>query len=378
MQATHVYRPPPQYRTPHVYLHRTVEPYTLRWLFDRATEQYVVLSQPGGGWDEQSIPFGQVPPIVTNDIWVAPLLSPSGYVVTLNSDGIFSIDTEGDTSRQLLTADIYDSSLSQFYGEATFAINDLAPTFLGAPVYVFPEDTPITSANLALFFEDPEDDAVTVTALSAQAGSAVALSTLVPGLTITGATMTGTPTTKAINTVFIRASDPYNATVDGVLTMIVGTITVPNVGLLSSDDAQTALTAVYLNAVVVEDYFEDVPFGQVANQIPAAGTEVNPFTSVTVVLSIGQATISLPSIVGLTQAAATVALAAVGLTAAIETAYSTTVAEGIVISQYPQAGAPVLAAASITVVVSLGLAVQPDNVIAQIRFTASPDVIRFA
>lgn len=377
MRPTHVYRPPTPYRAPQVYLHRTIEPYTQRWLYARTTQQVIVLSQPGGGWDAESVPFGQAPAVVTGDILIGPLLSPSAYAVTLNADGIFSVDTAGDTSRQLLNFDIYDTSQAQFYGSATFAINDLPPVFSGSPVYVFPQNSAITPTDLAPLFDDPEDDPISVLTLSAPAGAVVSPSSLVPGLLITTATMTGTLTAKAITTVNIRGVDPYNAGADGVITVIVGTITVPNVALLASADAQTTITAVYLNVSVVEDTFESVPFGQVAQQIPPAGTEVSAFSTVTIVVSIGQSTLAVPNLVGLTQAAAVSALLALGLTANIEVGYDIA-AIGTVFSQYPPVGANVDAGALITIVISLGVQTPANNVVALIRFETTEDVIRFA
>jgi len=71
--------------------------------------------------------------------------------------------------------------------------------------------------------------------------------------------------------------------------------------------------------------------------------------------SLGPATATVPNVVGLTQAAATTAITAVGLTlGTVTTASSTTVAAGLVISQSPAASTSVAAGSAVAIVVSTG------------------------
>lgn len=68
--------------------------------------------------------------------------------------------------------------------------------------------------------------------------------------------------------------------------------------------------------------------------------------------------VTVPDVVGLSQAAAVSAIEAEGLTASVTSGYSETVPVGDVISQNPAAGASVASGSSVGIVVSLGEA--PD------------------
>ncbi len=72
-------------------------------------------------------------------------------------------------------------------------------------------------------------------------------------------------------------------------TIVVGQVTTPDLTGLNALEAETALAAVYLSVVydpTAEASFT-VPFGSVLRQTPIAGTDVDPNTTVTVVLSAG-------------------------------------------------------------------------------------------
>ena len=57
-----------------------------------------------------------------------------------------------------------------------------------------------------------------------------------------------------------------------------------------------------------------MPAGSVISQSPAAGTQVNTGSAVSLVVSSGLPQVAVPSVVGLTQAAATTAITGAGLT----------------------------------------------------------------
>lgn len=63
---------------------------------------------------------------------------------------------------------------------------------------------------------------------------------------------------------------------------------------------------------------------------------------------------TVPDVVGETQAQATTDITAVGLTVSVSTAYSSTVAAGLVISQSPTAGSQVSPGSNVEIIVSLG------------------------
>jgi hypothetical protein len=67
----------------------------------------------------------------------------------------------------------------------------------------------------------------------------------------------------------------------------------------------------------------------------------------------GAATI-VPDVVGETQAQATIDIEALGLTVSVSTAYSSSVAAGLVISQNPTGGSSVAPGSDVAIVVSLG------------------------
>lgn len=64
--------------------------------------------------------------------------------------------------------------------------------------------------------------------------------------------------------------------------------------------------------------------------------------------------VTVPNVVGETQAQATTDITALGLTVSVSTAYSSTVAAGLVISQIPAGGSQVAPGSDVAVVVSLG------------------------
>lgn len=67
-----------------------------------------------------------------------------------------------------------------------------------------------------------------------------------------------------------------------------------------------------------------------------------------------QSLTTVPDVVGETQAQGTTDIQAVGLVVAVQTAYSSTVAAGLIISQSPVGGAQVSPGSTVTITVSLG------------------------
>ncbi|HXI27519.1 MAG TPA: PASTA domain-containing protein, partial [Vicinamibacterales bacterium] len=129
---------------------------------------------------------------------------------------------------------------------------------------------------------------------------------------------------------------------------------VPNVVGLTRAAASSAIVAAGLTVgTVTQASSLTVPSGAVISQTPSAASESATVVAVDLVVSTGAVTV--PNLVGLTQAAATTALTDAGLTlGAISTASSTTVPSGSVISQNPAFGAQVLGASAVALVVSSG------------------------
>jgi beta-lactam-binding protein with PASTA domain len=123
--------------------------------------------------------------------------------------------------------------------------------------------------------------------------------------------------------------------------------------------AGSALTSAGLTVgSVTQQYSSTVPAGQVISQSPAAGAQVAPGSAVNLVVSKGVQPVSVPNVVGKTEAAAGSALTAAGLTVgSVIQQYSSTVPAGQVISQSPAAGAQVAPGSAVDLMVSKG--VQP-------------------
>ena len=131
---------------------------------------------------------------------------------------------------------------------------------------------------------------------------------------------------------------------------------VPNVVGITQGNAQTAITNAGLTVgTVTSANSASVSIGNVISQNPAAGTNVEPGSTVAFVVSLGTA---VPNVVGLTQSAAQTAITNAGLTVgAITTASHPSVPTGNVISQNPGAGSNVAPGSAVAFVVSLGPAV---------------------
>ncbi len=144
-----------------------------------------------------------------------------------------------------------------------------------------------------------------------------------------------------------------------------GTVTVPSVVGLTQAAATTALTGAGLAVgTVALSSSTTVPVGNVISQDPLAGASVAPGSAVALVVSTGNpppGTVTVPSVVGLTQAAATTALTGAGLAVGtVALSSSTTVPVGSVISQDPLAGASAASGSAVALVVSSG----PSTVVA--------------
>jgi len=148
----------------------------------------------------------------------------------------------------------------------------------------------------------------------------------------------------------LQVSQSYTVKVD------VASIIVPNVEGVTLAAAQTALTAAQLKlGNVLNLYDETVPAGLVLSQQPLGGASVAKNTAVDLIVSQGPAPVSVPSVVGFTQAAAESALLAARLAVGTVTSVnSDTVPAGVVISQNPSAATPVPKNTTVDLVVSSG------------------------
>ncbi len=133
-------------------------------------------------------------------------------------------------------------------------------------------------------------------------------------------------------------------------------VTVPDVAGMEQAAAQAAIADAGLTVdAVTEQYHATIPAGQVISQDPAAGAEVLPGSAVALMVSKGPEPVSVPDVVGMTQATAQAAIEDAGLTlGAVTEEYDATIPAGQVISQDPAAGAEVLPGSAVALVVSKG------------------------
>ncbi len=151
-------------------------------------------------------------------------------------------------------------------------------------------------------------------------------------------------------------------------------VSVPDLIGLTQAAAETAITNLGLAVgTVTEVSNPTVPVGQVFGQSPPSGTLVAEGTEVDLFVSAGPIPITVPNVVGLTEAAAMTALTSVGLTVGtISQASSNTVPAGQVISQNPAAGSTAASGAAVALVISTG----PAGATGSLRVLIEPAAAR--
>ncbi|WP_167145917.1 Stk1 family PASTA domain-containing Ser/Thr kinase [Actinomyces sp. ZJ308] len=133
-------------------------------------------------------------------------------------------------------------------------------------------------------------------------------------------------------------------------------VPVPDIIGMSQDEAQLALERQGLNwGTPARAYSDTVPAGKVISCQPKVGQRVGLSHAVTVVISRGVETKTVPDVVGKTKDQASSAIKAAGLTLGdVTEEYSASVASGKVISSDPKAGKVIEHTSRISIVVSKG------------------------
>jgi len=130
---------------------------------------------------------------------------------------------------------------------------------------------------------------------------------------------------------------------------------VPDVlGSAPNEAAEAILDAGLATGGRVEVFDNTIPAGQVARTDPAIGEAVAPNTSVDLLISKGPEPVELADVTGRRQANAVNRLQAAGLEVTTSQEFSSSVAEGRVISMNPGAGTVVEAGSTVSLVVSKG------------------------
>ena len=133
--------------------------------------------------------------------------------------------------------------------------------------------------------------------------------------------------------------------------------TVPDIRGMSAADAEAALSAEGLVGSASEDYSDTVEAGKVISQDVDPNSEVDKGTTVSYVVSLGPETkyVTVPPLSNCTEDEARQKLTDAGLkVGTVDTAYSSMVSEGYVISQTASAGSSVEEGTSVGFTVSLG------------------------
>jgi eukaryotic-like serine/threonine-protein kinase len=135
-------------------------------------------------------------------------------------------------------------------------------------------------------------------------------------------------------------------------------VDVPDVTGLSRDSAEDLLSEAGLE-VAVEQRESEEPEDDVISQDPAAGTEVDRGSTVTIAVSTGIEKVSVPNVVGLSRRDAIAQLREVGLTAAPREVDVTDASQdGVVTDQRPGAGIEIEKGKA--VVIMIGVLIQDD------------------
>lgn len=131
--------------------------------------------------------------------------------------------------------------------------------------------------------------------------------------------------------------------------------TVPDIEGKSLEAARAAVEGVGLKlAQSGEGYSDSIAKDCVISQSPAAGSKVAKESTVSYVISLGPENVTVPNVVGQSQANATAALEQAGFQVNVVTNPSSSVAKGKVIEQSPEAGSRMTKGTTISINVSTG------------------------
>lgn len=154
------------------------------------------------------------------------------------------------------------------------------------------------------------------------------------------------------------AEHSASASIDITVSAVSGQVSVPDVINLTQNAAQITIeNAGLILGSITTNSSDTIAAGCVVNQDPVAGVTVPVGSDVDLVISTGPAvtTVSVPNLIGLSQADATSAITDAELTlGTVTTENSDIVASGNVISQNPAAGQEVEFGATVDITVSLG------------------------
>jgi serine/threonine-protein kinase len=131
-------------------------------------------------------------------------------------------------------------------------------------------------------------------------------------------------------------------------------VDVPDVVSMTVDDATKAIEERKLHLVITErDPSDQIPADVVTSQSPQAGSQLDPKSSVNVVISSGPEKLTLPDVNGKMVADAQSDLSDAGLTTVIEYAVDPNTPQGTVMKQSPDANTAALKGDKVTLLVAV-------------------------
>jgi eukaryotic-like serine/threonine-protein kinase len=132
-------------------------------------------------------------------------------------------------------------------------------------------------------------------------------------------------------------------------------VVVPNIVKRTQAEADALLTEAGLASRVASSAFHpEIPAGSVISQSPKKGDQVLRDSTVSYVISLGAEQAVVPDVEGMTQSRATKRLQSAGFKVKVNTSDSTSVKEGVVITQSKSAGGSYPKGSSVTITVSTG------------------------
>lgn len=141
------------------------------------------------------------------------------------------------------------------------------------------------------------------------------------------------------------------------------TVAVPNVAGKTSQEAMNLIYGANLRPNSVEEFHDSVPAGQAIGTEPASGQQVTLNSEVTVKISKGPGTITIPeNLAGQSESEVSFQLRDMGLNVTTTRQNSAQVGAGLVIKTNPDAGQKVAAGSNVEIVVSTGKVTVPNFV----------------